>query len=1785
MDKSPSINCQDVDDGSWDLDENNEEFLQELENLSSNSWDITSEKDNKDCNETPIQETTVEAFKQEDVDEFADSCQSSKVINALEIPVSSARESASSDSISEICLPEDGGKCVFDEVKKFEDNSGRSFHENVESEIDTVQEINDVEKTDKIGEVEGVELFTSAEKIEQSLVVEDLEEPENQLRITETITESDADDESVWKVPQSPRTVSTVDSIISSPVRTKVFIRKKSRSDPNISRRINRTKCSKSCGNLTVLENICLKDALIKYEGSCKQEIDENKKKHILKDIIELGDKPMYFQEIECRTLRTGTKDKKMENDDRKEDLERENRNLAARPGASNMSEEAVSLPDISGAGRSDRKENYEFRKAVSFITNQSADDCNDCNEIQDNNLSESWILLDEMGQSQRVTMLEVRFLLNGRSADSVLQENKEHFIPRSSVVRNANSDFLVEQWNPLVEESLQHFLHEEDPVGEEASNTIGLERKFGNMLLYIQSGVNLTSSVRFIPVDTEMIHMWRQSRENVSPISSEDDTRVHMTENIMEEASEFDNPETSEYMGGGNHGNHGVFKHGSAARKRRNKQNKTDDCEHRILENRKIIDSLTDNIKQLRTRLDVERSRSSSLEQEVFRLRAQLDKCKSGQSSTKSQISMSQVTEECKTNGIHMIPEITSSSLLSIEEIRNDNNESRADDSISQPRSKDQENAVRKTDKKRFKEALEKNLSDIEEILKCKNKSQAGGGKENSSKTESKKLHPNEDSSRVSSSGSGTTFATMETTSQALSETAGSVYSWFNSKKLYNSQRDIPEIITELEKEVGISKSKEHGYIVKDAILREELAEKSVSVENLRKVIMNIFQDVSESREKLNEMGVATPNFSTEIGRLKPDDLLVQLRNLMAQMTSKIADFQKENTILKKSIKENFTCHSKDTVFSLQRSFDVNFLQEVPGLLFNNIAKDEGSIKPEDAMLEEQIKNLRKENDVLLESHVESREKLKSTTISLIEEKSKVEALQAALKAITSEKSNTTQALEMCRKEKAILESDLEAERKKIIEMKIECERTKMHTRDLEEKIQGSSDKCREFDELKKNYKELESRESFQIAQLQCLTEELKKLDKLKSELEEELRAVNLEAEESSRGKLQYIQHLETMVSNAEQNLADIKHKYNEASKTALTLQEANEDLEKQNLNNIKMCNKANDELENCRGIIKDLEQRNKTLEEEKRKALCDLNTIVKSEREKTETLEKLINERKGLDEELTMMRSSANTQERAKDRLLKEQKDLRNEVAILKKQNAKLGLKYQNVKFECNERTRLLKRLDIKMKENFVEYNKRIACLEKNVCNIIEKAVAYKNSFQEKHSEVNAIVRELQEQLDVVNIEKRDLETEFYAAMKQLQKEMSEKKRLKKLTFKSEMENMKDPSDCSVNTANDEMESRLKKAEGDVADKQEKIRQLELSKEEERIHYEGIIAGLKTQISRDQVRLDVLLKNISCTEKNAQEPSADEASKVVALEQKVLELTEELDKKRKRTLELTEVIENNEQEMRRKADECDLFKQKVTQLKDEIRNMKEQFSKLQEFLSTVSKNVETYQKERDEIAGKLAKSLKVIMEERASKQSAEAVFAEKEKLFKSQIEELHERLGEKNKEYEEVLKTMGEKKSMVSKLQDDVKKWKLEVANLKAQVGSLTNEKRDCQDNEINNDAKLREMRELNLELRKREGELKAIIVRLEDDLRGARLLIKELEGDLMTEKNSKRLLKEVITSARQDIQKFRRNGQVLPSIADKIERHFNLSQVQSRELLSGYRTNTEENCLMLH
>lgn len=110
--------------------------------------------------------------------------------------------------------------------------------------------------------------------------------------------------------------------------------------------------------------------------------------------------------------------------------------------------------------------------------------------------------------------MDEVTILLNGRSADSVLQGRKEHVIQSPALPDNISQNGSL--GGVITKESIQNILREEDTGGEgQEKKPIDLERKVENTLLYIQPGINLTASIRIIPVNTEMIHIWRRSRDN----------------------------------------------------------------------------------------------------------------------------------------------------------------------------------------------------------------------------------------------------------------------------------------------------------------------------------------------------------------------------------------------------------------------------------------------------------------------------------------------------------------------------------------------------------------------------------------------------------------------------------------------------------------------------------------------------------------------------------------------------------------------------------------------------------------------------------------------------------------------------------------------------------------------------------------------------------------------------------------------------------------------------------------------------------------------------------------------------------------------------------------------------------------------------------------------------------------------------------------------------------------------------------------------------------------------
>lgn len=127
------------------------------------------------------------------------------------------------------------------------------------------------------------------------------------------------------------------------------------------------------------------------------------------------------------------------------------------------------------------------------------------------------------------MTAGEVNILLGGQSTESVLRDKKRHTLHNLPKPKGVFSE--IRNLSPIVRESL-HLLQQQlqqeqqndeddggaargEEEGRNTSNLHNLERKHGNILLYITSDENLTPLVSFIHIDSTLIQTWRNAKDS----------------------------------------------------------------------------------------------------------------------------------------------------------------------------------------------------------------------------------------------------------------------------------------------------------------------------------------------------------------------------------------------------------------------------------------------------------------------------------------------------------------------------------------------------------------------------------------------------------------------------------------------------------------------------------------------------------------------------------------------------------------------------------------------------------------------------------------------------------------------------------------------------------------------------------------------------------------------------------------------------------------------------------------------------------------------------------------------------------------------------------------------------------------------------------------------------------------------------------------------------------------------------------------------------------------------
>lgn len=332
-----------------------------------------------------------------------------------------------------------------------------------------------------------------------------------------------------------------------------------------------------------------------------------------------------------------------------------------------------------------------------------------------------------------------------------------------------------------------------------------------------------------------------------------------------------------------------------------------------------------------------------------------------------------------------------------------------------------------------------------------------------------------------------------------------------------------------------------------------------------------------------------------------------------------------------------------------------------------------------------------------------------------------------------------------------------------------------------------------------------------------------------------------------------EYINHLETVVNNVQETLEKTKHKLKDSNQAISRVKIENDALEKQHQYELKMHQKTKEELENCNKKLSNSIEVSKEIEKQKDMLKEKLSKHEDTEKQRGGALDEMSKECKKLENENREIKKRMQMYLKDRDESLKEQKDLINKYSILSKEVQKLQEKYRHVKTECNERAKVIKYLEMMLKESILEYNNKIVGMEKNITNILEKIVVCKSTIKDKNYGADPEIQELRHQLDTTYKERKHLENElqnYYSEVKHLENEIQEKeKKVDELHEQLSLEHQKASNEWQkkVNslrelTDNNEI-IKVKKLETDITvmenelqDYKKKLKQCEDDRENEK-------------------------------------------------------------------------------------------------------------------------------------------------------------------------------------------------------------------------------------------------------------------------------------------------------------------------------------------------------------
>lgn len=237
----------------------------------------------------------------------------------------------------------------------------------------------------------------------------------------------------------------------------------------------------------------------------------------------------------------------------------------------------------------------------------------------------------------------------------------------------------------------------------------------------------------------------------------------------------------------------------------------------------------------------------------------------------------------------------------------------------------------------------------------------------------------------------------------------------------------------------------------------------------------IQILQEIENSKTKLQEFGVASEK-SVYIGEnfLDHKTFLCVINSFLQQTTEMITTMHHENLLYEETLKE--ISKTQKVTNNSTKNEDLDYIicgyknlihqcQRGAAGSGDNIKKDYFSIIMEKASLMEEIRVLKTENEMLVETQLEHYEKLKQTNIAAKGREDEVKALESSLNLAEEEKNRIINKLQLYEEQKERMEEEIKDKCKTIKELSEEKNKKNEQINDLVQKLEKANEELKNFE------------------------------------------------------------------------------------------------------------------------------------------------------------------------------------------------------------------------------------------------------------------------------------------------------------------------------------------------------------------------------------------------------------------------------------------------------------------------------------------------------------------------------------------------------------------------------------------------------------------------------------------------------------------------------------------------------------------------------------------------